>query len=102
MSDNSISTNAPILTIFNQHLPDSGIPPLTSNAVPHLYIGYFANEHREQWVFTYDYDTHQAELLGGDAGWEQRYPVVDGHIPTLLLGKSEMMWLQACWYAATR
>ncbi len=107
MTDNARSptegdeTRVTVLRIYNQHTPGRGIPPVTTNSVADQYIGYFANEHGEQWVFIYEYDTHQAVLFGGDAGWEERYSVVDGQFPELVLSKEEQMWLAACWRAAT-
>jgi hypothetical protein len=35
----------------------------------------------------------------GDAGWHDAYRVRDGQAEGLLLGKSEAMWLRACWLA---
>lgn len=90
-----------VLQIYNQHAPGSGTPPVITNSIADQYIGYFANEHGEQWVFIYAYDTHQGILVGGDAGWEKQYPVVDGEFPELVLSKEEQMWLAACWRAAT-
>jgi hypothetical protein len=89
-----------ILKIYNQHSENCGKPPLTTND-DSQYIGYFANEHGEQWVFVYDYETDQAEVFGGDAGWDQHYGVNDGIPAKLVMNKFERQWLAACWQAAT-
>jgi hypothetical protein len=33
------------------------------------YVGYFANEHGEQAIYTYDFETGEATLRMGDSGW---------------------------------
>lgn len=66
-----------------------------------LYLGYFQNQHMEQWVFLYDYTTNQATLRGGDCNWERSLPVVDGLVPGTILNPEEEAWLRACWQAAT-
>ena len=35
----------------------------------------------------------------GDAGWHDTFRVKDGQPEGLLLGKTEAMWLRACWLA---
>jgi hypothetical protein len=89
-----------ILRIHNQHSENCGKPPLITND-GNQYIGYFVNEHGEQWVFVYDYETDQAVVFGGDAGWDQRYDVSDGMAFKLVMNKFEQQWLAACWKAAT-
>ncbi len=37
----------------------------------------------------------------GDAGWEDPYEVRNGIVPGLILNRPELMWLMACWEAAT-
>ena len=59
----------PILTIYNRHTAACGIPPALSSASAELYVGYFANRHGEQWLFTFDRATREALLRGGDADW---------------------------------
>jgi hypothetical protein len=87
----------PILTIYNQHFADCGTPPVLDNGSSDLYIGYFANRYGEQWVFTFDRNTREATLRGGDVGWETIHAVRGGSVPGLVLGEEEITWLQACW-----
>ena len=42
----------PLLSIRNHHAPACGDPPIVNSDDPHVYIGYFENEHGEQWIFT--------------------------------------------------
>jgi hypothetical protein len=90
-----------ILKIHNQHSQACGTPPEITNTVANQYVGYFANQYGEQWLFIYNAETRQALLFGGDAGWETQYPVVDGRVAELMLSQDEIMWLAACWRAAT-
>ncbi len=89
----------PILTIFNQHIAESGTPPSISNESSGLYIGYFENSYGEQWIFTFDPKTREASLRGGDIGWEDGHIVHNGRVADLILGREEAAWLQACWNA---
>jgi hypothetical protein len=43
-----------MLTIYNQHTAACGTPPVLSNESVDLYLGYFANQYGEQWIFTFD------------------------------------------------
>lgn len=92
----------PLLVIHNVHFPNCGEPP-SFEVTPETagYHGYFENEHGEQWVFVYDYDSETGTVRGGDAGWEDVYAVVDGCAKNLIVGAEEQMWLDACWAAAT-
>ena len=90
----------PILTIYNRHPAACGVPPALSNASAELYIGYFANRHGEQWLFTFDRATREAILRGGDADWGRAHAVHDGRVDGLILAPEEAAWLQACWRAA--
>jgi hypothetical protein len=90
----------PLLRIHNRHTASCGDPPIVSNDDPDLYIGYFENAFGEQWIFTCNRKTRQAELRGGDAGWNEAYPVTDGKAQSLILGRKEASWLEACWRAA--
>jgi hypothetical protein len=92
----------PILTIYNQHTVHCGTPPSINNDPPEVYIGYFENPFREQWIFTFDFKTRAATLRGGDIGWESECEVRDGRVDGLILGKEELAWLYACWKAAVR
>lgn len=91
----------PILTIYNRHSSTCGSPPPMSNEGSGLYMGYFENRYREQWLFTYNRETREARLRGGDIGWEDEREVRDGRVDDLILGTEEATWLQACWKAAT-
>lgn len=91
----------PLLRINNHHVAACGDPPIVNGDDPDLYIGYFENPDREQWVFTYHRKTRKSELRGGDIGWNRVHDVVDGGVAGLILGSEEVAWLQACWRAAT-
>ncbi len=90
----------PLLKIGNHHHASCGDPPIISDD-PDTYIGYFENPFGEQWVFTYNRATKDAELRGGDTGWNHCFKVQDGAVADLILDKAELVWLMACWSAAT-
>jgi hypothetical protein len=92
-----------LLTIYNAHSASCGQPPSVKQTIdaPH-YCGYFENDYGEQWLFMYDRPTQQATLRGGDAGWANIYPVIDGVVSGLVLSQTEQIWLSACWAAATQ
>jgi hypothetical protein len=94
--------NGPILTIYNHHTEQWGNPPALEEASGELYVGYFENSFGDQWVFTFKSETGRAFLRGGDAGWENVHEVRDRRVPELVLGKGEILWLQACWLATHR
>ena len=89
----------PLLQIRNHHSGSSGDPPIFSGQDPSVYIGYFENTFGEQWIFTFDRKTKQAELRGGDAGWNTIFEVHDGTANGLILRPDESAWLKACWLA---
>jgi hypothetical protein len=91
----------PLLQIPNRHLAGCGIPPNITGENPNLYIGYFENPLGEQWVFTYDRQSKQGELRGGDVGWEAVFHVKDGIVAGLVLEAGESAWLKLCWHSAT-
>lgn len=91
--------STPLLTIRNNHTPACGDPPIVDNSA-NCYVGYFENVHGEQWVFTYDRQTGDAYLLGGDINWNNRKVVRDGVVPDLRLTDDEAAWLRACWNSA--
>jgi len=68
----------PTLKIKNHHAPGCGDPTIVSGDDPAVYIGYFENSHREQWIFNYDRATQRGELRGGDAGWNTVHAVENG------------------------
>jgi hypothetical protein len=59
-------------------------PPALSNASAELYVGYFANRHGDQWLFTFDRATRAAILRGGDADWGRAHAVHDGRVDDLV------------------
>ena len=91
----------PILTIYNQHTAQCGRPPSLTKASPNLYVGYFENPFGEQWIFTFDRTTREAQLRGGDVDWATVHVVRDERVDGLILAPEEAAWLQACWKAAT-
>jgi len=62
--------------------------------VPGHYFGYFENEHREQFIFVYDYKRKQGTLWMGDNGWDNGIPITNPEKPDVILSKSEWLWLQ--------
>ena len=90
----------PLLTIRNRHSPTCGDPPIVNEEDRDTCIGYFENQYGEQWVFTCNRTTGEAILRGGDSGWNQLWPVVDGKVDGLILAREEKLWLEAC-HAAT-
>jgi hypothetical protein len=89
-----------IFQAWNNHLEDAGIPPHLDGNAKDKYSGYFRNEHGEQSLFVYDYQTKKGILWMGDNGWEEAIPVMDGEATDTILTKSESLWLRACWFAA--
>jgi len=98
----SLPASEPILTIYNKHVTQCGTPSAISNNSPDTYVGYFENSFGEQWIFTYDRKNGTGVLQGGDADWQNAYPVHEGTVPHLVLSHDEIAWLHACWTAATR
>jgi hypothetical protein len=85
-----------LLTIRNHHSPSCGDPPIVNEESRDTYIGYFENQHGEQWIFTWSRATGEAVLRGGDAGWNKPWPVIDGKVNGLNLNRAEQLWLEAC------
>ena len=90
-----------IFQAVNYHGSSSETPPYRSTDVTGRYYGYFENEHREQFIFEYEYHTKTASLWAGDYSWEKPVRVIDGNAPELILSEAERLWLHACWKAAT-
>jgi hypothetical protein len=90
-----------LLQVRNHHLAAAGTPPRIDDADANRYIGYFENVYGEQAVFVYDHSSQTATLYMGDAGWETGHRVVGGVAPDLILNEAELLWLRACWQAAT-
>lgn len=92
--------NEVIFRAFNHHTSAGGVPPSIATNHNGYYYGYFENEHREQFIFIYEYQTKKATLWAGDNGWEDA-PVVEGKVPSLILSETEAAWVLVCWSAAT-
>src|SRR5512147_1683467 len=90
----------PLITIYNRHSRDCGEPPQITNDDRSRYVGYFQNEHGDQWIFVDDPATGSATLRCGDAKWSTVYTI---HGPQDLphsITDSERTWILACWDAA--
>jgi len=90
----------PLLKIRNHHIPSSGDPPIIDGDAENSYVGYFENPYGEQWVFVFDRDSRTAILRGGDVGWNEQFDITDGSTGNLILGKEELLWLEACLLAS--
>jgi len=73
-----MSAGRPLFSVSNHHTESCGEPPAIDGDAAGKYLGYFANEHGEQAIYTYDFDTGEATLTMGDTGWQVTHPVVDG------------------------
>jgi hypothetical protein len=62
----------PLLRIQNHHVPGMGDPPILNNDDPNIYIGYFASDYGDQWVFTFDRTTSRGAAAVMPAGTESR------------------------------
>lgn len=88
-----------LFTVNNHHGESCGPPPAIDDAAgaPPTYRGYFENEHGEQAIFLFDWETKTPTLYLGDAGWK---PVVGlGKINNVCMSHSEARWLAACMLA---
>jgi len=92
----------PLLKIPNHHAATCGDPPIVSGDESHLYIGYFENEHGEQWIFTRDRKTGIATLRGGEIGWNTAIDVTADESPGLVMNSSELTWFWACMKASEK
>ncbi|SRR5258708_39464356 len=90
-----------IFVVPNNHSAECGIPPQIEANQLAQYYGYFENEHKEQFIFVYERHKKQGKLWVGDNGWEHPVSITDLEHPNVTLSKSERLWLQACWMAAT-
>jgi hypothetical protein len=98
------TTNGDDVSLFhvrNYHSAASGTPPHIDDLSRDQYLGYFENDYGEQAIFVCDRDSSQAALYLGDAGWETPHAVIDGAVPDLVVSETELLWLHACWQAAT-
>ena len=94
-------SDAPLFEVGDHHSGASGTPPHLAELSPSDYRGYFENESGEQAMFVYDRDSSKAVLYLGDARWQTPHAVVDGAVAELRLSETELLWLRACWQAAT-
>jgi len=101
MGEGTEGSGEVLLEVRNHHTSEAGTPPRISDDDPNQYIGYFENPFGEQALFVFDGATRAATLYLGDAGWETGHAVIDGLAPDLVLGEAELLWLRACWLAAT-
>lgn len=90
-----------IFQAVNHHGISCGEPPYLTSSDAKQYAGYFQNEYGEQALFTYDRQTKQATLWVGDNGWDHPITITDPLKPDVMLNQAELLWLQACWRAAT-
>lgn len=101
MASDHPTSPAPLFNVSNHHSANCGTPPQIDGDTKGRYYGYYANEHGEQAIFECDFETRTAQIWMGDAEWERAHPVVNGVVPSLVLNPGEMLWVGACWYAAT-
>lgn len=91
----------PLFTVSNRHSSHCGPPPSVNGDEDGVYHGYFENSHGEQLVFEYRRESGEAAIRCGDAHWEETHPVTNGLADSLILSDEEIMWLRACWKAAS-
>ena len=94
--------DAILLQVRNRHSAEAGSPPHIDDVSADQYVGYFENRYGEQALFVYDPDARTGTLYLGDAGWQTGHAVIDGAVPDLVLDEAELLWLRACWQAATQ
>jgi excisionase family DNA binding protein len=88
-----------IFQVRNHQVESCGMPPHFDNP-DGAYLSYYENRYGEQNIFVYNYQTKEAFLYMGDAGWERPRQVIEGgKVPGLIYGEDEAMWLFACWMA---
>ena len=90
-----------VFAAVNSHVAECGTPPgIQDDGSSPTYFGYFVNQYGEQWVVSVDCANKRGVLRGGDIGWAEEIPIVDGKIDDLILASDERQWLDACWQAA--
>ena len=99
LPDDKPAVEPPLFRVSNHHSDNCGQPPVVDGDEPGKYFGYFANPNGEQAVFVYDYQTHEASVRMGDAGWGDAHRVIDGRVEGITLTESEAAWIHACWLA---
>src|SRR5690349_8898441 len=100
MSENE-DADVTLLQGRNRHSREAGPPPRIVDLDANQYVGYFENGYGEQALFVYEREAGMGRLYLGDAGWETAHAVINGAVPDLVLSESELLWLRACWQAAT-
>jgi hypothetical protein len=95
--------NVPLLEIETLHNEGCGTSPsILRRDSGSCYVGYFENEHGEQFVLEVNCETCFGVLQSGDSGWDHKIKIYDDTIQgDLILGDGEIRWLSACWVAAT-
>jgi len=91
------SKQAVIFQVKTSLATESEALPDFDTSDPNKYYGYFENEHHEQFVFTYDYETRKGNIWLSKNGWLHPTQVNNGKAQKANLGHSEKAWLKACW-----
>ena len=91
----------PLLIIANKHARSSGVLTQLTNTTPSHYLGYFEDEHGDQWAFVYDRSSRHATLSGGDIKWSHPLTITSLDTLPVNLTQAERRWLEASWQAAT-
>ena len=92
-----------LIIITNHHHESCGTAPsILKRSGDDFYLGYFENEHGEQFVLEINRSTGEGTLQAGDLGWDRKIEIRDDRIQDdIVLGDDERQWLSACWRAAT-
>ncbi len=88
MSSDQLPSRQPNFQFSNHQVVNCGTPPQIDSDALHRRTSYYENEHGEQAIFEFDFETRTARMWMGDAGWEQAHPVVNGMVP----GFSPQSW----------
>lgn len=92
-----------ILSISNNHTNAFPYKTLLVPSDKARYVGYYQNDHGEQWVFIYGKEYGGGLLIGGDLGWDTVVPLGNGAVPInqqVSLSQGEQLWLYSCWMAS--
>jgi len=84
-----------IFTIDNGHISSCGkIPEIDKK---NKYLGYYENEHGEQFFFIGDYNNKKAIIYGGDFGWDEKIEISSNMIESnYIFSESEIIWISHC------
>ena len=88
-----------LFTVSNHHAAVCTAPPHVDGDERDIYCGYFSNEYREQAIYVYNWESGEATVRMGDAGWDSVHRVVDGRIEGAMVTEAEATWIRACWLA---